>query len=347
MADISAFRGIRYREDIALDDVVAPPYDVLSAAQAAELRARSPYNAVHVDLPVPPGAASDEEAYLRAAETFRTWRERGRARPRRAPRHRRRRPDLHGAGRPGAHPPRLRRAAAHRRPGRARGPAARAHARRAQGRPAAPVPGGPRRPQPDLPALPRRRRVRRRGPGGRRRGAARRRLARGARRRRQHAPLRGHGRPCGRARRRGAARPPRLHRRRPPPLRDRPRLSRRAAGGGRPQRRHAHGLPVQPERPGAHRVPHAPAAALHPAALSGAATRAHRAVLRRGRRAGHGRRGLPRGARGAAGAGRRREGLRPVPPARRGVPDGAGARAARPPRSSWPAASLPPPPASR
>ncbi len=77
MADISAFRGIRYREDIALDAVVAPPYDVLSAAQAAELRARSPYNAVHVDLPVPPGAASDEEAYLRAAETFRAWREEG------------------------------------------------------------------------------------------------------------------------------------------------------------------------------------------------------------------------------------------------------------------------------
>jgi uncharacterized protein (DUF1015 family) len=77
MADISAFRGIRYRDDLALDDVVAPPYDVLSAAQAAELRARSPYNAIHVDLPVPPGATSDEEAYLRAAETFRTWREEG------------------------------------------------------------------------------------------------------------------------------------------------------------------------------------------------------------------------------------------------------------------------------
>ena len=77
MADISPFRGIRYRDDIALDDVVAPPYDVLSAAQAAELRARSPYNAVHVDLPVPPGAAADEEAYLRAAATFRAWRDEG------------------------------------------------------------------------------------------------------------------------------------------------------------------------------------------------------------------------------------------------------------------------------
>jgi uncharacterized protein (DUF1015 family) len=77
MAAISPFRGIRYRDDIALGDVVAPPYDVLSAEEAATLRARSPYNAVHVDLPVPPGAPADEEAYLRAAATFRSWREEG------------------------------------------------------------------------------------------------------------------------------------------------------------------------------------------------------------------------------------------------------------------------------
>ena len=77
MAHISPFRGIRYRPDIRLDDVVAPPYDVLSAAEAAELRDRSPYNAVHVDLPVPPGTEADDEAYLRAAHTFRSWREQG------------------------------------------------------------------------------------------------------------------------------------------------------------------------------------------------------------------------------------------------------------------------------
>ena len=77
MAHVSTFRGIRYREDIALDDVVAPPYDVLSAAQAQELRARSPYNAVHVDLPVPPGAAADDAAYARAAARFRSWRDEG------------------------------------------------------------------------------------------------------------------------------------------------------------------------------------------------------------------------------------------------------------------------------
>jgi uncharacterized protein (DUF1015 family) len=77
MADISPFRGIHYRPDIVLDDVVAPPYDVLSAAQAAELRARSPYNVTHVDLPVPPGAEASDDAYARAAATFRGWREDG------------------------------------------------------------------------------------------------------------------------------------------------------------------------------------------------------------------------------------------------------------------------------
>ena len=77
MADISTFRGIRYREGVPLDEVVAPPYDVLSAAQAADLRARSPYNAVRVDLPVPPGAAAGDAAYAHAAELFRGWRDEG------------------------------------------------------------------------------------------------------------------------------------------------------------------------------------------------------------------------------------------------------------------------------
>jgi len=74
MADVTPFKAMRYRADIALDDVVAPPYDVLSAAQAAELRARSPYNVVHVDLPVPPGEKADDAAYARAARTLRRWR---------------------------------------------------------------------------------------------------------------------------------------------------------------------------------------------------------------------------------------------------------------------------------
>ena len=77
MADVLTFSGLHYRDDVALDDVVAPPYDVLSAAQAAELRDRSPYNAVHVDLPVPPGEAAAPDAYRRAAATFGRWRDLG------------------------------------------------------------------------------------------------------------------------------------------------------------------------------------------------------------------------------------------------------------------------------
>jgi len=73
MANVSPFRGIRYRADIALDDVVAPPYDVLSSAQAEELRARSPYNAVHVDLPATPGQTARSADYGRAAAAFADW----------------------------------------------------------------------------------------------------------------------------------------------------------------------------------------------------------------------------------------------------------------------------------
>ncbi len=52
MARFEPFPGIRY--DLArtpLDRVIAPPYDVIDAAQRAELAARDPHNAVVVDLP--------------------------------------------------------------------------------------------------------------------------------------------------------------------------------------------------------------------------------------------------------------------------------------------------------
>jgi len=73
MAEVAPFRGIRYHDSIALDEVVAPPYDVIPAAQAAELRGRSPHNAVHLDLPVAPGEAAQDRAYAHAAATFARW----------------------------------------------------------------------------------------------------------------------------------------------------------------------------------------------------------------------------------------------------------------------------------
>ena len=74
MAEVTPFRGIRYAESVSLDDVVAPPYDVIPAAQAADLRVRSPHNAVHVDLPVAPGETAEEAAYADAAAAFSRWR---------------------------------------------------------------------------------------------------------------------------------------------------------------------------------------------------------------------------------------------------------------------------------
>lgn len=77
MAEVRPFRGLRYAGAIDLDDLVAPPYDVLSAAQAAELRARSPFNAVHLDLPVGPDESPNAAAYADAAAALATWRRQG------------------------------------------------------------------------------------------------------------------------------------------------------------------------------------------------------------------------------------------------------------------------------
>ncbi len=53
MAEIEPLRALHYNLERTggLQDVVAPPYDVIDAEQRAELEARSPYNVVRVDLP--------------------------------------------------------------------------------------------------------------------------------------------------------------------------------------------------------------------------------------------------------------------------------------------------------
>jgi uncharacterized protein (DUF1015 family) len=77
VADVRPFKGIRYGDHVVLDDVVSPPYDVISTAQAATLRERSPHNAVYVDLPVAPGEAAEDACYARSAALFREWRTEG------------------------------------------------------------------------------------------------------------------------------------------------------------------------------------------------------------------------------------------------------------------------------
>ncbi len=62
MADVRPFRAVRYARPSA--EVTAPPYDVLDAAQRAELRARDPHNVVWLT------ADTEEEV---AGRRFRTW----------------------------------------------------------------------------------------------------------------------------------------------------------------------------------------------------------------------------------------------------------------------------------
>jgi len=70
MADIQPLRSLRYDASKAgpLDDVIAPPYDVIDDEQRRRLAAQSPYNVVEVDLP---------PSYQHAAEIFHAWLERG------------------------------------------------------------------------------------------------------------------------------------------------------------------------------------------------------------------------------------------------------------------------------
>jgi uncharacterized protein (DUF1015 family) len=70
MADVQPLRALHY--DLArvggLQPVAAPPYDVIDAAQRADLVARSPYNVVEIDLPQDGG-----DPYGHAAAVLGSW----------------------------------------------------------------------------------------------------------------------------------------------------------------------------------------------------------------------------------------------------------------------------------
>src|ERR1035437_10407174 len=53
MAEIEPFRALHYDPAVTggLQNVVAPPYDVIDDEQRLALEARSPYNVVRIDLP--------------------------------------------------------------------------------------------------------------------------------------------------------------------------------------------------------------------------------------------------------------------------------------------------------
>jgi uncharacterized protein (DUF1015 family) len=77
MADVQPLRTVRYEPSAAgpLDDVIAPPYDVIDAELRAELVTRSPNNVVEIDLPEPPPGGGDR--YEHAAAIMRDWLARG------------------------------------------------------------------------------------------------------------------------------------------------------------------------------------------------------------------------------------------------------------------------------
>jgi uncharacterized protein (DUF1015 family) len=70
MADVQPLKTLRYDPDVAgpLQDLIAPPYDVIDDEARAELAARSPHNVVELDIP---------SSYEAAAQTLDEWRRNG------------------------------------------------------------------------------------------------------------------------------------------------------------------------------------------------------------------------------------------------------------------------------
>ena len=80
MADFRPFHALRYDTAVAGDaaHLVAPPFDVVSAADRADLYGRSPFNVARVDYGEErPGDDASANRYTRARDELAAWRERG------------------------------------------------------------------------------------------------------------------------------------------------------------------------------------------------------------------------------------------------------------------------------
>ncbi len=76
MVEITGFKALRYAPSVAgpLATVVAPPYDVIGAAELRELWRRSPHNIVHLILPAGDLPAEEHaRGYGLAAERLQAW----------------------------------------------------------------------------------------------------------------------------------------------------------------------------------------------------------------------------------------------------------------------------------
>ena len=70
LPDLAPFTALRFTDAAGdLSSLLAPPYDVIDPAAAAELRERSPYNCVRLILP----DGSPDVRYRAAAETLEEW----------------------------------------------------------------------------------------------------------------------------------------------------------------------------------------------------------------------------------------------------------------------------------
>jgi len=80
MITVKPFRGVRPQPEL-VEQVAAPPYDVLNSDEARELARDNPYSFLHVNKPeidLDPGIGPyDEKVYLKGAENFRRFLSRG------------------------------------------------------------------------------------------------------------------------------------------------------------------------------------------------------------------------------------------------------------------------------
>lgn len=80
MADVRAFRGLRYDSSVAgnIADLICPPYDVIDAAMQVELHRSNRNNAVRLEYGlVEPGDDPDRNKYTRATLLLEQWKKEG------------------------------------------------------------------------------------------------------------------------------------------------------------------------------------------------------------------------------------------------------------------------------
>ncbi|MGB5684549.1 MAG: DUF1015 domain-containing protein [Candidatus Electrothrix sp.] len=76
MAVVAPFRGVRYNPEKIerLEDVVTPPYDVISTDDEKKLLQKNPYSMINLDLRnISQGTTEDDGRYEQARERFQAW----------------------------------------------------------------------------------------------------------------------------------------------------------------------------------------------------------------------------------------------------------------------------------